>query len=385
MSISISIIGAGIAGLTLGRSLLRRGIPAILYEKAAPKSRFNYGITLHATAYKPLLKLLEIDEDAFRKRVAVDTESDGCGKLGTSLELLSHDGLYDTQASFRANRNKLEQLLREGLDIRWEHTLESIEHPSQDGTRLQFSNGEASAANIIVAADGVHSSIRKLLLPSAQLNILPYIAFNGKNRISRETFDASFAPAMRGANVIEAKHDDVVLNISVSEKKDEEISMSWIYSRAVRSDLDPLHQLNRSKEDAKKIPEELFKEVEILKSLEPAFSEIFDVKKMRNDRILHWLMRTLLPPLPQLQRLSEDTGVCFIGEAVHAEPIIGGNGANAAILDALSLAEEIANNDRMSISNWYHDMYPVWTKGVEQSQKNIANMHQPLKPVSGNL
>ncbi|EUC29314.1 hypothetical protein COCCADRAFT_40308 [Bipolaris zeicola 26-R-13] len=384
MTTSISIIGAGIAGLTLGRSLLRRGIPAILYEKAALKPRFNYGITLHATAYKPLLKLLDIDEDAFKRRVAVDADNDGYGKIGSSVELPSHDGLYDIHSSFRANKNKLEQLLREGLDIRWEHSFESIE-PASKGTKLQFQNGETNAANIVIAADGVHSSIRRLLLPSAQPSVLPYTVFNGKKKLDRETFDKLYAPAMREANVIEAKHDDVVLNISVNEKKAEEVSISWIYSRGVRSDSDPLHQPNRSKEDAKKIPEQLFEEAQTLNGLQPPFSEVFDAQKMRSDRILHWLMRTLLPPLSDIQRLSEDTGVCFIGEAVHAEPIVGGNGANAAILDALSLAEQIANGDRAGISNWYKEMYPVWTKGVERSRESIANVHRPVKSVSGNL
>lgn len=384
MTTFISIIGAGIAGLTLGRSLLRRGIPAILYEKAALKPRFNYGITLHATTYKPLLQLLDIDEDSFKKRVAVDAENDGYGKIGSCIELFSHDGLYDTQSSFRANKNKLEQLLREGLDIRWEHSLESVE-PTPKSTRLHFQNGETSAANIIIAADGVHSSIRKFLLPSAQPNVLPYIVFNGKRKLDRETFDKLYGPAMGAANVIEAKHNDVVLNISVNEKKAEEVSISWIYSRAVRSDLDPLHQPNRSKEDAKNIPEELFEEARTLSGLQPPFSEVFDAQKMRGDRTLHWLMRTLLPPLSDIQRLAEDTRVCFIGEAIHAEPIVGGNGANAAILDALSLAEQIANGDRASISNWYKEMYPVWTKGVERSRESIANMHRPVKSVSGNL
>ena len=265
MTSPISIIGAGIPGLTLGRTLLRRGIPAVLYEKATSKPRFSYGITLHATAYKPLLAVLDMDEAAFKRRVAVDAESDGAGKIGpSSVDLPDHSGMYDTTSSFRANRNKLEQLLREGLDIRWDHTLQSIEPSSPTGTQLKFQNGEIDAtADLVVAADGVHSGIRKMLLPSVQLNVLPYIAFNGKRRIERETFDAVYEPAMGGANVVEEKCGDAVLHVSVNEKKKKgkEVGISWIYSRAVRSESDRLHQPNRSLEDAKKIPAELFEEV----------------------------------------------------------------------------------------------------------------------------
>ncbi|KAL6161409.1 hypothetical protein ACJQWK_09135 [Exserohilum turcicum] len=384
MTKPISIVGAGIAGLTLGRSLLRRGIPAILYEKAASKPRFNYGITLHATTYRPLLKILDIDEDVFKSRVAVDVESGGSGKIGPSVELPSHDGLYDTQSSFRANRSKLEQLLGEGLDIRWQNTLQSIDSSPQ-GTKLRFLNGKTCAADIIIAADGVHSSVRKTVLPSAQIKVLPYIAFNGKRKINRKAFEAVYGPAMTESAVIESKHNGVVLNISINEKKHEEASISWIYSRAVRGDSDPLHRPNRSNEDSKKTPEELFQEVQALKGLQPPFSDVFDAQKMREDRILHWLMRTVLPSFSDLQTLALETSVYFMGDAVRAEQIIGGNGANAAILDALALAEKLDSGDAKTISEWYGERYPVWTKGVEQSQESIDRLHRSSRPLSGNL
>lgn len=384
MTKPISIIGAGIAGLTLGRVLLHRGIPTILYEKASSKPRFNYSITLHATAYRPLRKILGFDDETFKRRVAVDAESGGNGKIGRGVDLPDHQCLYDTHSSFRANRNKLEQLLREGLDIRWEHTLQSIE-PISPGTELRFQNGQACPAKVIVAADGVHSSVRKLLELPTKLDVLPYVVFNGKRKISRNTFEAVYGPAMREQNDIEEKHEDIVLNISINEKTEKDTSLNWIYSRPVRGGSDPLYQPNRSNEDAKKIPDELFQEVSALEGLSPPFSEVFQVQDMRNDRILHWLMRNTSVPLSELQSASETNGIYFMGDAIHAEPIVGGNGANAAILDALSLGEKIAGNEESNIADWYSERYEVWTKGVAQSQESIANMHLPSRNYSGNL
>jgi tyrosinase len=378
MTQAIPIIGAGIAGLTLSRSLRHRGIPSIIHEKASSKQRFNYAITLHSTAYQPLLKILNLDESTFKRRVAVDAEDDGEGKIGEHVELPSHAGLYSTESSFRANRAKFEQLLREGIDIRWRTTLQSIEKNTQ-GLSLRFHNTEwSSGSKLVVGADGVHSNVRKLLLPtSSRLDVLPYVAFNGKRRMNRKEFDDIFSgeAVEKRTNVWEAKEGDAVLNISVNEKTSEGVSISWVYSRPIRSNEDALHRPNRSNEDAQKIPEEFFLEVGGLKELNPPFSAIFNVEKVRGDRILHWLMRTTSTPMSDLRDLLMESGVCLIGDATHAEPIVGGNGANAAIMDAMKLADAISSGGKDGVLRWYDERHSKWVQGAEESQKHLARMH----------
>ncbi|CAG5156230.1 uncharacterized protein ALTATR162_LOCUS4051 [Alternaria atra] len=378
MTQPIPIVGAGLGGLTLGRALLHRGIPSILFEKGTSNPRFNYAITLHSTAYQPLLKILDLDVNTLKSRVAVDTESGGTGSISQLTNLATHSGLYDTQSSFRANRAKLEQLLREGLDIRWKNTLKEIEKTSQ-GSKLRFQNSESCFGNLVVGADGVHSDVRKLLLPSIAPDILPYVAFNGKRRVAFKDFDKSYYPTMNGSNVVEMKRNDAFLSISVNGKKEEEVSISWIFSRPVRGHEDPLHRPNRSNEDANNIPEELFAEISAMGDLEAPFSKIFDTEKMRDDRILHWLMRTTSASLSELHDQLNKNKVCFIGDAVHAEPIVGGNGANAAIIDALTLADAIGKEESDGISSWYIDRHTAWSKGKEGSQRCIARIHEPPK------
>lgn len=106
---SVCIVGAGIAGLVLGRCLLRRGIPAVIYEKARAGPRHSYGITLQASSYQPLLKVLNVDESVFKRAVAIG------GEVGLDESA--------QQTRVRVNRAALEDFLRDGLDIKWNHTF----------------------------------------------------------------------------------------------------------------------------------------------------------------------------------------------------------------------------------------------------------------------
>lgn len=365
---TISIVGAGIGGLTLGRCLLQRGIRAVLYEKAPSSPRHTYAITLQAASYRPLLKALNIDETTFKSRVAVDAGIGGSGTINT--EGYGYRNLES--ASFRVHRGKFEELLREGLDVRWEHTLQNVR---TDGSlTLEFANGQSATTDVVIGVEGPHSVIRKQFLPSANPNILPYVAFNGKRKLPRDVFDNLYASAFRDTTVLEVRQGDVVLNISINEVTQEQVGISWIYSRLERRPSDALHKPNRPNAAAKDTPQEFFAEVEELKELSQPFADVFDAEKLRKERILHWLMRSILISKSEVQQLGQK-GIALMGDAVHAEQIIGGGGANGAIDDGVSLAEWIAEKSPVDITSWYDERYVSWQEGQEKSQASIAGIH----------
>jgi 2-polyprenyl-6-methoxyphenol hydroxylase-like FAD-dependent oxidoreductase len=357
----INIIGAGIGGLTLGRCLLTRGIPTVLYEKKPSSARHSYAITLHSSSYQPLLKVLGIDESTFKRRVAVDGALGGNGAIDPRL-LVYQNEPEPERTSFRAHRGKLEQLLREGLNIQWESAVDKAE--------------DVLHGHCVVGTDGPHSSTRKSISPTSttDLKVLPFVAFNGKRRVPRTLFDKVYAPAMKGTSVIESKQKNTVLSISINEKTIDMISISWIYSRPSRGASDPLYQPNRPLSGATDIPEEFYQEVGALQKLEQPFREVFDQEKLRLERVLHWLMRTCLVSLPDLLELGR-RGIFLIGDSVHAEPIIGGHGANTAITDGVGLAECILKDGTTGISKWYESQYPRWKQGIENSENTVAEIH----------
>jgi 2-polyprenyl-6-methoxyphenol hydroxylase-like FAD-dependent oxidoreductase len=364
----ISIIGSGIAGLTLGRALLNHGINATIYTRQPASSRNSYAITLYASAYQRLLNVLGIDEADFRQRVAVP----GKGHIDASRTV---GAPVNSSISFRAHRGKLEDLLREGLDIKWEHAVDKVEVLPSESTVLHMSKGESIKGTTIIGADGPHSKVRSGLLPQIELAVLPYVAFNGKRRVPLATFDEHYAPAFGDSSVFERKFGDIVLWLSIFDRTDENVSISWVYSRPANGDNDALHKPSRSTGEAKETPEEFFDEVESLpSSLEP-FKDIFDTSKLRKDRILHWLMRTVEIPSEDLVGLSRQN-VVLLGDAAHAEQIIGGNGANNAIVDAIELAEVLALSDAQGdLAAWSEEHASKWQRGVKESTSRISQMH----------
>ncbi|KAI1325991.1 hypothetical protein F5Y16DRAFT_400862 [Xylariaceae sp. FL0255] len=194
---SIHIIGAGIGGLTLGRCLLKYGIPTVLYEKVPGSSRHGYGITLHASSYRPLLDVLGLDEKILG---------------GVSPWMVE-------PTSFRAHREKLEQLLRECLEVQWEHALEKVKHTASENV-IGPGGGRQLQSAFVVGTDGPHSSTRKSPFSDTHFKVLPYVAFDGKRRISRARFDEVYAPAMGNSAIIETRVGDATLNVSVNDQQD---------------------------------------------------------------------------------------------------------------------------------------------------------------------
>ncbi|UPX16334.1 uncharacterized protein EKO05_0006742 [Ascochyta rabiei] len=367
---TISIVGAGIGGLALGRCLSQRGIRAILYEKAPSSPRHSYAITLQPASYRPLLQALNIDEGTFRTRVAVDAGIGGSGAINT--EGYGYRNLET--ASFRAHRGKFEELLREGLDVRWEHTLQNVIPNAGDRLSLKFENGQSASSDIVIGVEGPHSTIRKEFLPAENPTILPYVVFNGRRRISRELFERHYAAAFSNTTVLELRREAIVLNISINEASQDEVSISWIYSRPAQVSSDALHKPNRANAAARDIPKEFFEEVGALKELTQPFADVFDAEKLRKERILHWLMRSILVSKPELQQLAE-RGILLMGDAAHAEQIIGGGGANGAIEDGLNFADWIVEKGTADLTSWYDTRYASWQDGQEKSQACIAGIH----------
>jgi 2-polyprenyl-6-methoxyphenol hydroxylase-like FAD-dependent oxidoreductase len=374
MSISpIVIAGAGIAGLTLGRCLKQKNIPTLIIEKFSSPPRNNYGITLHPWAYRPLLAALHMDESTFRDMLSVDTNRGGSGAIAGDLMSTSID---TTSGTFRCHRGRFERLLREGQDIRWGHTIEDIEiFPGK--IKVIIIREAPIESKILIGADGVHSQVRKSLAPYMQVKVLPYVVFNGSRKMAVHEYKRTIRPQMQGYTIIQSRRDDVVLQICVNDFSTEGVDVGYTYSRPARQN-DPLHNPDRPITGATDIPEAFYVELGDLKELGQAFAEIFNAGRVRKDRVLHWLMRSSLGTKDYIQDLA-DQGILLVGDAIHAMPILGGEGANTAMEDGVELADHIIVHGPQSIKSYSAERYEVWQRRVEQSEERLADMNGAAK------
>ncbi|GKT51760.1 FAD-dependent monooxygenase vrtH [Colletotrichum spaethianum] len=129
--------------------------------------------------------------EAFQKQVAVDCLLGGCGwvdltfranETGKSLFNPEPPRTGDEAALFRANRSVLRNWLSLGVEIRHGLKLTAVRGQPGNVTAV-FENGEEVTGSMIVAADGVHSSVRNCLLPDLEAQLLPVVRFHGKRRM----------------------------------------------------------------------------------------------------------------------------------------------------------------------------------------------------------
>jgi 2-polyprenyl-6-methoxyphenol hydroxylase-like FAD-dependent oxidoreductase len=332
----IHIIGAGIAGLALARCLKNKGIAAVVFEKNPSAAHHNYGISLQPRDWKALLKVLQIDEGTFVKRVAVDGMINGKGLVHPNDKEKAGNE-KDRVTPLRAHRGNLESLLREDVDVKWGHVLQDISSQGSEHI-LNFRGDEKVESAFVVDTSGVHSTIRKSLLPNSQLNVLPYVVFRGTRRLDQDTFRENYAPYFENGNVIERNKGDILLQIWINSHQQDTgaVNISCVYSRPAHAN-DPLHRPGRGLDESVDIPSAFFTEVCQLSGLEQPFEETFNGEAILDNRTLYWLMRNILIPLPELKRLGEK-GMSLIGDSAHALPILGGEGASFAVSDAVELA-----------------------------------------------
>ena len=160
MSKPVLVIGAGLAGLSLARTLLAQSVPVRIFDSLPQLRRHSYGVTLLPWACEPVVSRLNIGgETGLRRATSTDSKIGGLGlinSVGASRRPAS--GIPDgKRRPYRCSRSRLSEILSQGMDVEFNRKLKSI-NSSSAGVTVHFEGGETAEGILAVGADGVHSS-----------------------------------------------------------------------------------------------------------------------------------------------------------------------------------------------------------------------------------
>lgn len=359
----ITIVGAGIAGLTLACLLQKQNIPFTIYEaRNATTIGHSYSITLFRRPWRSLVHRLSSKHAIFRQETAADRFLGGTGKFTDS----SPDSSATFQAVDRDVRLWLVQRLQDkGIEINWDHKLSNISTSEKGhGAALSFEKSGTVEADIIIDAGGLRSpAFESHVASPPKPKLLPYATYNGSRRMKSSDFSQNLEHHFRSGNMIELIPDSpdipfiqikkVHLPPKDGASDDHNVELRWVYSRPAREGADPLYRPNRTPEEAKTIPDDFYDEM--LATIDRDFSKkqrsmlksFFDLSSLHNDRILNWHLRLRLP---QQQYFVDNSNhgsyqIIAIGDAAHGLPIVESVGAGLAAEDATDLARWLQKLD----------------------------------------
>jgi salicylate hydroxylase len=180
MGFSVVVVGGGIGGLFAANALIAHGLDVSVYEQAPALGEVGAGVFLTPNSVRQL------------KRIGLEPAVERYGaRVGTGSHYFRHDGapiaaVQVTDASgwnatFGMHRADLVELLAKALPDGVVHTGHRARGFEQtDGkARVLFANGASAEADIVIAADGIHSELRQYVAPPSRPVFHGSVAYRG--------------------------------------------------------------------------------------------------------------------------------------------------------------------------------------------------------------
>ncbi|WP_425250467.1 FAD-dependent oxidoreductase [Flavobacterium bizetiae] len=342
----VAIIGGGIGGVALAVACLHRGIPFTLFERDhnfEARSQ-GYGLTLQQ-ASKAIqgLGIFSLKDGVVSTRHLVHTtEGKVIGEWGIRKWLQSDTKTANKRTNIHIARQSLRLALLEQLGgydfVQWDHQLVDFKENDNEGVDLKFQvNGEIKnlKADLLVGADGIRSSVRRLLISEdiTPLRYLDCIVILGICPL--EAIAAIDSDLLDSATVFQTANGNERIYIMPYTSN----SVMWQLSFPMPEE----EAKTLSAQGPQALKEEAFRRTQwhdpipqIITATQQAQVSGYPVY----DREL--LDATLL---------AKAGKVTLIGDAAHPMSPFKGQGANQALLDALALARGISKGCR-PMSQW---------------------------------
>jgi 2-polyprenyl-6-methoxyphenol hydroxylase-like FAD-dependent oxidoreductase len=351
----ITIVGAGMGGLTLASVLHRNGIAAVVYD--ADLSALS----------RPQGGMLDIHQDTGQAALQAAGLLDAFGKLtlqhGDALRILDKTGAVrmtddGNQSRPEIDRGTLRNLLLSSLPpglVRWNARVTGI---SKSGAtfNLSFADGSVATTEVLIGADGAWSKVRPLVSEANPV-------YSGISFVELRYHDADrkhpTAAALVGKGMMLALSDQRA--IMGHREPDNELS---IYA-ALKAPADWSRQpISR----------------DMLHRHFDGWHDDFHEVLANSDGDL--LPRSIWM-LPAEHRWPRTPGVTLLGDAAHLMSPFAGEGANMAMIDGADLARAIiAHPDDIegAFAAYEAAMFPRAQEKAVESAGGLELVFEPDAP-----
>ncbi|MFB6437105.1 FAD-dependent oxidoreductase [Streptomyces sp. NPDC056411] len=318
----VTIIGAGLGGLTLTRVLHVHGIPATVYEAEPSPAARSQGGMLDIHDYNGQLALEAADlMDEFRGLILAGRQA---------MRVLDPDGtvLFDKADDGMGGRpevlrGELRQILLDSLPAgtpRWGRKVSGVRSLGEGRHEVTFADGSTVATGLLVGADGAWSRVRPLLSTATP-------EYVGKSVIETYLFDAD----TRHPAAAKAVGDGSMIAPTPGRE---------IFAHRERGDT--LHAYVGLSE-----PQDWFAAIDFADAAAATarIAREFDgwapeLTALITDGDIAPVLRPLYA-LPAGHRWDRVPGVTLLGDAAHLSAP-NGEGANLAMLDGAELGKALA-------------------------------------------
>jgi 2-polyprenyl-6-methoxyphenol hydroxylase-like FAD-dependent oxidoreductase len=378
----IAIIGAGIGGVALAVACLHRGIPFTLFERdtSFDARSQGYGLTLQQ-ASKAIqgLGIDQLKNSIYSSRHLVHkTDGEIIGEWGMRKWLETDHKKTKKRTNIHISRQSLRLQLLEQLGstnhVRWNHQFIDFHQETNDRLFINFKVDNMKVvekADLIVGADGIRSNVREVIFDSNNsplkylgcIVILGICSYTALEDLNHDLLDgATVFQTVNGEDrmyMMPYSSDAVMWQFSFPMDEEQAILLSSKGAQALKK----IAQKRADWHDP--IPQIL--------------------AATRYDQITGYPVydRDLLDP----QRFENASNSTLLGDAAHPMSPFKGQGANQALLDALSLARKITTTCRAG-SNWKevglrktlleefeNEMITRSSKKVKDSRRAVQLLH----------
>lgn len=373
----IGIIGGGIGGLALTHGLIQNGFSVSVFEQDAIASDTG-GYRLHLTG-----KSLEALRRLLPSKLSKAIESSAAPP-----ETFKHLAIFDKRANCRARllmpkehrlligRKPLRELLSKGLDgvIRWNTRVKEVRENDQTVT-ITTEPGDVEEFDIVIGADGTKSVVTQALLgrPASRPSGISAIA--GTIFLNKHPGIKPPVALKKGLGLaIGPKGVGMFLALHTPRSKDiapdaivEEPYLVWSV----------IAQETSFSANIAEMSKELMQEesIRMIKPWASFYKDIIERTKTSTLAAFNFVFPGSMIPWPQ-SRLT------LIGDAVHPMPPTAGAGASTAIIDALTLVDNLSSESwPAALEKYRNSMLEYAPKAVDLARPALVWQVRLANPI----